>query len=162
MYSRLARYSDYSEMESSSIVASALDIYADEICTRDEHGEMIKIFSHDARIRKILQNFFYDVLNIDFHLWTWARSLCKYGDQFLLVDHHPNHGMLNLLPMPVNEVEREDGFNPDDPMAYRYRWTTQGGRTLEIQRLIGRALRNAIDLNALGENTITHIGKNKN
>ncbi|RUO23913.1 ribonuclease PH [Aliidiomarina minuta] len=31
----------------------------------------------------------------------------------------------------------------------------QGGRTLEIQRLIGRSLRAAIDLSALGENTIT-------
>ena len=31
----------------------------------------------------------------------------------------------------------------------------QGGRTLEIQRLIGRALRAAVDLQALGENTIT-------
>ncbi len=31
----------------------------------------------------------------------------------------------------------------------------QGGRTLEIQRLIGRSLRAAIDLKALGENTVT-------
>jgi len=31
----------------------------------------------------------------------------------------------------------------------------QGGRTLEIQRLIGRSLRAAVDLAALGENTIT-------
>jgi ribonuclease PH len=31
----------------------------------------------------------------------------------------------------------------------------QGGRTLEIQRLIGRSLRAAIDLNALGERSIT-------
>jgi len=31
----------------------------------------------------------------------------------------------------------------------------QGGRTLEIQRLIGRSLRAALDLKALGENTIT-------
>ncbi|HKE94890.1 MAG TPA: ribonuclease PH [Povalibacter sp.] len=31
----------------------------------------------------------------------------------------------------------------------------QGGRTLEIQRLIGRALRAVVDLNALGERTIT-------
>jgi len=30
----------------------------------------------------------------------------------------------------------------------------QGGRTLEIQRLIGRALRAAVDLRSLGENTI--------
>src|SRR5690606_22172543 len=31
----------------------------------------------------------------------------------------------------------------------------QGGRTLEIQRLIGRSLRSAVNLNVLGENTIT-------
>jgi len=31
----------------------------------------------------------------------------------------------------------------------------QGGRTVEIQRLIGRSLRAALDLKALGENTIT-------
>ena len=31
----------------------------------------------------------------------------------------------------------------------------QGGRTLEIQRLIGRSLRAAVDLKLLGENTIT-------
>ncbi|MFC1684534.1 ribonuclease PH [Pseudomonadota bacterium] len=31
----------------------------------------------------------------------------------------------------------------------------QGGRTLEIQRLIGRSLRAAVDLKALGERTIT-------
>lgn len=31
----------------------------------------------------------------------------------------------------------------------------QGGRTLEIQRLIGRALRACVDLKTLGENTIT-------
>ncbi|MCL6414304.1 ribonuclease PH [Aestuariirhabdus sp. Z084] len=31
----------------------------------------------------------------------------------------------------------------------------QGGRTLEIQRLIGRSLRAAVDLDKLGENTIT-------
>ena len=30
----------------------------------------------------------------------------------------------------------------------------QGGRTVEIQRLIGRSLRAAVDLKALGENTI--------
>jgi ribonuclease PH len=31
----------------------------------------------------------------------------------------------------------------------------QGGRTVEIQRLIGRSLRAAVDLDKLGENTIT-------
>jgi ribonuclease PH len=50
----------------------------------------------------------------------------------------------SMLPRATHErVERE---------ATRGK---QGGRTLEIQRLIGRSLRTAVDLTALGENTIT-------
>jgi len=50
----------------------------------------------------------------------------------------------SMLPRATHErVERE---------AVRGK---QGGRTLEIQRLIGRSLRTAVNLKALGENTIT-------
>jgi len=97
---------------------------------------MIKITSKDMKIRKLLYSLFYDVLNIDFHLWTWVRNLCKYGDQFLLVDHHPDHGIMGLMPMPVNEVEREEGFDEKDPTVYRFRWATQGNRTLEPWQVI--------------------------
>jgi len=40
-------------------------------------------------------------------------------------------------------------------MAREASYGKQGGRTLEIQRLIGRSLRAAVDLKALGEHTIT-------
>jgi hypothetical protein len=62
--------------------------------------------------------------------------MCKYGDQFLLIDHHPDYGVLGLFPLPVNEVEREEGFDKNDPMAYRYRWVTQGNRTLEKWQIL--------------------------
>ena len=42
--------------------------------------------------------------------------------------------------------------HPLQPRASRGR---QDGRTMEIQRLIGRALRAVLDLEALGERTIT-------
>ncbi len=42
-----------------------------------------------------------------------------------------------------------------DRMAREAARGKQGGRTLEIQRLIGRSLRAAVDLKKLGENTIT-------
>lgn len=131
MYSRLARYSDYSEMDSFSVISSALDIYSDEICTQDEYGNIVSIHSSDATVRKVLESLFYDVLNLDFHLWTWVRNLNKYGDQFLMIDHHPDYGVMGLVPMPVNETEREEGYDPDNPLAYRFRWVTQGNRTLE-------------------------------
>ena len=42
-----------------------------------------------------------------------------------------------------------------DRMAREAARGKQGGRTLEIQRLIGRSLRAAVDLKLLGENTVT-------
>jgi hypothetical protein len=135
-YNRLARYSDYNEMESMAEIGSALDIYADETCSKSEYGEILKVDSPNINIKKALNTLFYDVLNIEFNAWNWVRNLCKYGDQFLLVDHHPDYGVLNILPMPVNEVEREEGFDPDNPLAYRYRWITQGNRILENWQVI--------------------------
>jgi len=56
---------------------------------------------------------------------------CKYGDCFLYNDVSPEHGVINAIPIPVNEIEREENFDPNDPMAVRYRWVTLGNRTLE-------------------------------
>ena len=130
-YSRLARYSDYNEMESMPEISSALNLYSEEVCSGGERDEIIKIESPNTQIREALNLLFYDVLNIEFNARTWVRNFCKYGDQFMLIDHHPDYGVLNVFPMPVNEVEREEGFNPDRPTDYRYRWVTQGNRILE-------------------------------
>jgi len=135
-YNRLARYSDYNEMESMAEINSAMNLYAEEVCSKGEHGEILKIDSSNVQIREALNVLFYDVLNIEFNAFSWVRNLCKYGDQFLLVDHHPDYGVLNVLPMPVNEIEREEGYDKNDPMAYRYRWITQGNRVLERWQVI--------------------------
>ena len=47
-----------------------------------------------------------------------------------------------MLPASIGERKKRDGIKKD-------------GRSVEIQRLIGRALRQAVDLKALGERTIT-------
>ena len=47
-----------------------------------------------------------------------------------------------MLPASTGERKKRDGIHKD-------------GRSVEIQRLIGRALRQAVDLKALGERTIT-------
>ena len=47
-----------------------------------------------------------------------------------------------MLPASTGERKKRDGIKKD-------------GRSVEIQRLIGRALRQAVDLEKLGERTIT-------
>jgi hypothetical protein len=130
-YDRASRYADFSEMEYMPEIASALDIYSEESTSPDEKGRVLHIYSENPQILNILEELFHDVLNIDFNLSSWVRTLCKYGDFFLFNDVDPDTGVINAYPIPVNEMEREEGFDPEDPMAVRFRWVTQGNQILE-------------------------------
>ena len=130
-YDRMARYSDFSEMEYTPEIASALDIYSEESVSADEAGKTLHIYSDNVNIQNILEDLFYETLNVEFHMSSWVRNLVKYGDCFLFNDVHPKHGVINCYPLPISEVEREEGFDPNDPMAVRFRWVTQGNQVLE-------------------------------
>lgn len=135
-YERLNRYSDYSEMEFTPEIASALDIYADEVTAYDDKGAVVKIVTKNQEIKQILETLFFDILNIEFNSWSWVRNLCKFGDFVLFVDASQENGILNLLPIPINEIEREEGFDKNDPFAVRYRWASQGNMVLENWQVI--------------------------
>ena len=130
-YDRMARYSDFSEMEYTPEIASALDIYSEESVSADEAGKTLHIYSDNVNIQQVLEELFYETLNIEFHMSSWVRNLVKYGDCFLFNDVHPKHGVINCYPLPISEIEREEGFDPNDPMAVRFRWVTQGNQVLE-------------------------------
>ncbi len=115
---------------------SALDIYADETAASDENGDVLKIFSKNDAIKKRLTTLFYDILNIEFTLWSWTYNLCKYGDMILFVDANEQNGIVNLLPIPIDEIEREEGYDKKDPFAVRFRWLTQGNKVLENWQVI--------------------------
>lgn len=130
-FDRMSRYSDFSEMEATPEIASALDIYAEETVSPDEHGKVLHIFCEDDLKKEILESLFYDTLNIEFNLVMWVRNLCKYGDFFLFNDIDPNYGVVNAYPIPISEMEREEAFDPENPSAVRFRWLTQGNQALE-------------------------------
>ena len=130
-FDRMSRYSDFSEMEATPEIGSALDIYAEETVSCDERGQVLHIHSENNRIQEILEELFYDVINVDFNLVMWARNLCKYGDFFLFNDISPQFGVINVYPIAISEIEREEGFDAEDPMAVRFRWITQGNQVLE-------------------------------
>ncbi len=130
-FDRMSRYSDFSEMEATPEIGSALDIYAEETVSGDDKGRVLHIYSENNKIQEILEELFYDVLNVDFNLVMWARNLCKYGDFFLFNDISPEFGVINAYPIAISEIEREEGFDAQDPMAVRFRWITQGNQTLE-------------------------------
>jgi len=130
-FDRMSRYSDFSEMEATPEIASALDIYAEETVSQDEKGQVLHIHSDNRRIKELLDTLFNDTLNVDFNLPMWVRNLCKYGDFLMFNDVHPGFGIINAYPIPISEIEREEGYDPKDPMAVRFRWITRGNQVLE-------------------------------
>tara|TARA_B100000700_G_scaffold329621_1_gene452011 strand:+ start:31 stop:1746 length:1716 start_codon:yes stop_codon:yes gene_type:complete len=118
-------------MESTPEIASALDIYAEETVSADDKGNVLHIYSESRKVRELLHTLFYDTLNVDFNLPMWVRNLCKYGDFFLFNDVSPEFGVIACYPIPISEIEREEGYDPNDPAAVRFRWMTQGNQILE-------------------------------
>ena len=112
---RLELFSDYEAMDLDPILASALDIYSDESTMKNENGDILDIRSDNEQVREVLHNLFYDVINIEFNLWPWIRSMNKYGDFFLKLDIAEKYGVVGVEPMSPYAVSREEGVNPDLP-----------------------------------------------
>ena len=112
---RIQLYSDYEAMDTDPIIASALDILADEATLKSDQGEVLSIKSSDENLQRVLYNLFYDVLNIEFNLWSWTRNMCKYGDFFLKLEVAETFGVYNVLPYTVYNMARYEGLDPEDP-----------------------------------------------
>jgi hypothetical protein len=119
---RVQLYADYEMMDQDSIIASTLDILADETCLRNDLGEVLQIRSSDETIQKILYNLFYDVLNIEFNLWSWARNMCKYGDFYLKLEISEQFGVYNVIPFSSYSIIRIEGSNPQKPQEVKFKY----------------------------------------
>jgi len=104
-------------MDMDPILASALDIYADECVTKNEMGKILTVHTEDDNIKEVLHNLHYDILNIEFNLWSWTRNLCKYGDFYLRTYISPEYGVYQIEPVSAYNVERIEN---SDPMNKNY------------------------------------------
>ena len=123
---RAERYVDFEQMEYMPEIASALDIYADEMTTSNEYDRLLNIDCMNHEIKTILNSLFYDVLNIEFNAFGWARSMCKYGDFFLYLDIDEKMGVTSVVGLPNNEIERLEGQDPTNPNYVQYQWNGAG------------------------------------
>ena len=123
------RYTDFEQMEYTPEIASALDIYADEITTSTLFNPIVGVDCHNREIRNILEVLLYSVLNVDANLFGWARSTCKYGDYYLYLDIDDKLGITNVIPLPVREMERIEGTDPTNPNYVQFYWLNAEGNT---------------------------------
>lgn len=119
-------YTDYEAMDTDPIIHSALDILADEATLKSDLGEIVTIKSSDENVQRALNNLFYDILNVDFNLWSWIRQACKYGDFFLKLEIAENFGVYNVIPYTVYHVTRHEGENTEKPSEVVFRLNLNG------------------------------------
>ena len=119
---RIDLFRDYDSMDMDPILSSALDIYADECTAKNEQGNVLKIHHEDDNIKQILENLFYDILNVEFNLWPWTRNLVKYGDFFLHLEiaDEEGVGIVNVMPLSAYEVSRMEGFDQANPQRVKF------------------------------------------
>ena len=143
---RIQLYSDYEAMDTDPIIASALDIIADEATLKNDQNEVLSITSPDENVQRILYNLFYDILNIEFNLWSWIRNTAKYGDFFLKLEISEKFGVYNALPYTVYHVSRHESQDPEDPARVRFTIDPDGLASSQDPNYIPRNKSNVINL----------------
>jgi hypothetical protein len=123
---RAERYVDYEQMEYMPEIASALDIYADEMTTHSALSPMMHIDCPNEEIKAVLRSLYENVLNVDHNLFGWCRSMCKFGDFILYLDIDDRIGIKNVVPVPLREVEKLEGEDPTNPNYVQYQWNSAG------------------------------------
>jgi len=124
------RYADFDQMEYTPEIASALDVYADEMTTSTSLQPLMTIDCPNGEIKDVLDTLYHNVLNVEFNLFGWCRTMCKYGDFFLYLDIDEHDGIKNAIGLPPNEMERLEGEDQTNPNYVQFQWNS-GGLTFE-------------------------------
>lgn len=107
-------YRDCDIMDGYPEIGAALDLYAEESVTTNMKGQILNITSNSDRVKKILDDLFVNRLDIHINLPMWCRSMCKYGNAFIMLNIDNKNGVIGARQLPVYEIERvENGlYNP--------------------------------------------------
>jgi hypothetical protein len=106
--SRVASYMDYEAMEFTPEIAVALDIMSEESCTLSEQGKILSIYSDSSRIKKVLEDLFFNVIDIHSNLPMWTRNTCKYGDNFVCLKIDYKDGVIGATQLTNLDIERKE------------------------------------------------------
>ena len=137
---RLPAYIDYEGMEYYPIISSALDLFMEEATTIGIDGKMLNIHSNKERIKTLLEEFFYDIVNVNVNLPFWVRNTVKYGDNFVLLYGERKKGITHVKQLVNYEIERFERIQNGKPLVkFKERMTGDEFNVFEIAhfRLLG-------------------------
>ena len=104
-------YRDADLMDMWPEIGSALDTMAEEATVLDKKNRMVIVNSKSDRIVAVLEDLFENRLDIHVMLPMIARSVCKYGNEFMFLNIDESNGVLGWRELPVHEIRRvENGM----------------------------------------------------
>ena len=101
-------YRDADLMDGVPEIGTALDIIADEVCNLSSDNQLLKISSKSKRIKSILEDLFYNRLQIATTLRMITRGMVKYGNHYMLLNVTKN-GIAGWRQLSVYETDRYEG-----------------------------------------------------
>lgn len=112
-------YRDVELMDNYPEIGAALDVYANESTCLSSKGDVVNVYSNSNRIKSIIEDLLVNRLNIQITAPMIIRALCKYGNQYMLLNVNNSRGVLGWRQMPVAEMERiENGVLNPYAMTY--------------------------------------------
>jgi uncharacterized membrane protein YgcG len=105
---RIGSYSDFEAMEFYPTIAAALDIMMEESTTLNQHGRMLNVYSDSNRVKTILEDLFFNRLDLHTSLPMFTRNTCKYGDNFVYLNIDDKNGIVSAKQLPNYEMERRE------------------------------------------------------
>lgn len=115
-------YRDADLMDAFPEIGAALDIVTEESTITSDKGMIVNVYSKSDRIKSILEDLFVNRLNIQVTAPMVVRAMCKYGNQFMLLDIDNKLGVKGWKQLTVFNVERiENGIaNPYGTITTQY------------------------------------------
>lgn len=105
-FERDDRYERYKLATKMSEIDGALDIYASEVATQDEKGNILNVFSSNARVKKVISELF-ERIGLEDNSYEIIKSMCTYGDEFWEVVYSVNGKAISkITPVPREIIGR--------------------------------------------------------
>lgn len=101
-------YRDADLMDSFPEIGAALDILAEESCINNSKNQLLNIYSSSDRIKNVLEELFINRLDIQVTAPMIIRGMCKYGNQFMLLNINNKLGVTGWKQLPVYSMERSE------------------------------------------------------
>lgn len=106
-------------------------------CTKDTEGNVINIVSEDKRVKKLLEDLFYNNLKLNSNAYLQVRSFLKFGNHYSYLQTRQGVGVLDLVHLPPEAIRIMLQSNSMELDDFKYQWFggsgtgTGGGKMFE-------------------------------